>query len=129
MDIQFEPYGNLLLDSDNPRLAGVQLNIADQDQILKWLWKNKVVDELVDSMLAGGYWPHEELFVSKEKGKFVVIEGNRTASSREVVDGARNPKAARDQNEMEAITQDTGKLRGAADHSSFTVGYLGLCWI
>ena len=77
LDTQFEPYGNLLLDSDNPRLAELKLNIADQDQILKWLWKNKVVDELVDSMLAGGYWPHEELFVSKEKGKLVVMEGNR----------------------------------------------------
>ncbi len=28
-------------------------------------------------MLAGGYWPHEELFVSKEAGRLVVIEGNR----------------------------------------------------
>ena len=77
LETRLEPYGNLLLDSDNPRLAEVQLNIADQDKILEWLWKNKAVDELVDSMLAGGYWPHEELFVSKGKGKLVVFEGNR----------------------------------------------------
>ena len=44
---------------------------------MQWLWRNKDVSELVDSMLAGGYWPHEELFVSKEGGKLVVVEGNR----------------------------------------------------
>ena len=76
-EIHLEPFGNLLLDPDNPRLAELKLTIKDQDRILQWLWKNKAVSELVDSMLAGGYWPHEELFVSKEAGKLVVIEGNR----------------------------------------------------
>ena len=76
-EIHLEPYSNLLLDPDNPRLAELKLTIKDQDLILQWLWKNKDVSELVDSMLAGGYWPHEELFVSKEGGKLVVIEGNR----------------------------------------------------
>jgi len=75
--VQLEPYKNLLLDPDNPRLAESKLTIKDQDAILLWLWKNKAVSELVDSMLAGGYWRHEELFVSKEVGKLVVIEGNR----------------------------------------------------
>lgn len=76
-EVHLEPYGNLLLDPDNPRLAELKLTIKEQDRILQWLWKNKAVSELVDSMLAGGYWPHEELFVSKESGKLVVIEGNR----------------------------------------------------
>jgi hypothetical protein len=76
-DVHLEPYGNLWLDPDNPRLAELNLKINEQDRILQWLWKNKDVSELVDSMLAGGYWPHEELFVSKESGKLVVIEGNR----------------------------------------------------
>lgn len=75
--VLLEPYENLLLDPENPRLAELKLTIKDQDVILHWLWKNKAVSELVDSMLAGGYWPHEELFVSKEAGKLVVIEGNR----------------------------------------------------
>ncbi len=71
------PYGDLLLDPDNPRLAELKATIKDQDRILQWLWKNKAVSELVDSMLAGGYWPHEEIFASQESGKLVVIEGNR----------------------------------------------------
>ena len=75
--VQLERYDNLLLDPDNPRLAELKLKIKDQDRILLWLWKNKAVSELVDSMLAGGYWRHEELFVSREAGKLVVIEGNR----------------------------------------------------
>lgn len=40
LETRLEPYGDLLLDSDNPRLAEFKLNISDQDQILKWLWKN-----------------------------------------------------------------------------------------
>jgi hypothetical protein len=76
-DVQLEPYGNLFLDPDNPRLAELRLTIKDQDRILLWLWKNKAVSELVDSMVAGGYWRHEELFVSREAGKLIVIEGNR----------------------------------------------------
>jgi hypothetical protein len=76
-EVQLEPFGNLFLDPENPRLAELKLTINEQDRILLWLWKNKAVSELIDSMLAGGYWPHEELFVSKERGKFVVIEGNR----------------------------------------------------
>jgi hypothetical protein len=76
-DVHLEPYENLLLDPDNPRLAELKLTLKEQDRILLWLWKNKTVSELIDSILAGGYWPHEELFVSKEHGKLVVVEGNR----------------------------------------------------
>jgi hypothetical protein len=76
-NVQLAPFGNLFLDNANPRLAELNLSIREQDRILLWLWKNKAVSELVDSMLAGGYWRHEELFVSKEGGKLVVIEGNR----------------------------------------------------
>jgi hypothetical protein len=71
------PYEKLLFDPENPRLAELKVTIKDQEPILQWLWNNKDVSELIDSMLAGGYWPHEELFVSDEAGKLVVIEGNR----------------------------------------------------
>src|SRR5437867_4239166 len=73
-EVHLEPYGNLPLDPPNPRIAELKLTIKDQDRILQWLWKNKAVSELVVSMLAGGYWRHEELFVSEEDGKLVVIE-------------------------------------------------------
>jgi hypothetical protein len=71
------PPKDLLLDPTNPRLAGHHFELEEQGEILAWLWKNKSVDELVGSMLASGFWPHEELFAVQEEGKLVVVEGNR----------------------------------------------------
>lgn len=68
---------DLFLDAKNPRLADAKLNVNDQIGILKILWKEKAVNELVDSIAANGYWSHEELFAAKESGKLIVIEGNR----------------------------------------------------
>lgn len=67
----------LSLDAKNPRLAGEALTVDDQDQIVRILWKDRAVNELVDSIAASGYWRHEELFASKEGGKLIVVEGNR----------------------------------------------------
>ena len=69
--------GDLYLDPKNPRLAGDDLTVTQQDEIAKILWKDRSVNELVDSIAASGYWKHEELFAAKEGGKLVVIEGNR----------------------------------------------------
>jgi hypothetical protein len=71
------PVKDLYLDPKNPRLAGEDLNIDQQDEIVKILWQDRAVNELVDSIAASGYWKHEELFAAKEGGKLVVIEGNR----------------------------------------------------
>lgn len=68
---------DLHLDPANPRLAGENLTIDQQDEILRKLWEDRAVNELVDSIASSGYWPHEELFAANESGKLVVIEGNR----------------------------------------------------
>lgn len=68
---------NLLLDPMNPRLAGLNLTVDQQDEILRILWRERAVNELVDSVAKSGYWEHEELFAAKESGKLIVIEGNR----------------------------------------------------
>ncbi len=68
---------DLYLDPANPRLADEKLSIDQQDEILRWLWRNKSVNELVDSILANGFWEHEELFATEENGRLVVVEGNR----------------------------------------------------
>lgn len=75
----------LFLDPANPRLAGHEFALEDQDGILEWLWKNKSVDELVDSILASGFWQHEELFAAHEDGKLVVVEGNRRLAAVKVL--------------------------------------------
>ena len=68
---------DLYLDPQNPRLAGRDLTIDQQDEILKTLWQERAVNELVDSIATTGYWPHEVLFAIEQDGKLVVIEGNR----------------------------------------------------
>ena len=68
---------DLYLDPANPRLVDEGLSIDGQDDILHWLWRNKSVNELVDSILANGFWDHEELFATEEEGRWVVVEGNR----------------------------------------------------
>jgi ParB/Sulfiredoxin domain len=67
----------LYLDPRNPRLAGKELSIDDQEAILGLLWQERAVNELVDSIASSGYWQHEVLFATREDGKLVVIEGNR----------------------------------------------------
>jgi hypothetical protein len=67
----------LYLDPTNPRLAGLRLTLDDQKKILGVLWKERAVNEVVDSIAANGYWEHEVLFAARESGKLVVIEGNR----------------------------------------------------
>ena len=68
---------DLYLDPANPRLADEGLSIGEQEDIVRWLWRNKSVNELVDSILANGFWEHEELFATEEEGRLVVVEGNR----------------------------------------------------
>jgi hypothetical protein len=76
-ELQLVAPGDLLLDPTNPRLAGHHFRSEEQSVILAWLWKNKSVNELVDSIASSGYWPHEELFAAREEDRLVVVEGNR----------------------------------------------------
>jgi hypothetical protein len=76
-DIQNISPDELYLDPKNPRLTGQEFTVADQTGILRFLWQDKEVSELVDSIAYNGYWQQEVLFVTRESGKFVVVEGNR----------------------------------------------------
>jgi len=72
---------DLSLDPKNPRLAEEGFGIEDQVQILKVLWKERAVNEIVNSISASGYWPQEVLFAAREEGRLVVVEGNRRLSA------------------------------------------------
>lgn len=68
----------LFLDPANPRLLDSQFTIAEQDEILTRLWKEFNISEIVDSIIASGeFWKHEPLIASHERGRLVVVEGNR----------------------------------------------------
>ena len=72
----------LHFDYENPRLAEFSSDSRDtDDEILKLLWETMAVDEIVLSIAASGFFPHEQLIVTEEKvggvSKWIVIEGNR----------------------------------------------------
>lgn len=76
----------LHFDHSNPRLAeyGITSSTSEAD-ILKTLWDAMDVRELVQSISASGYFPHEPLIVADESGKHVVIEGNRRLAAVKVL--------------------------------------------
>jgi hypothetical protein len=71
------PPEDLLLDNENPRLTGQPMGLEEQDELLAYLWKEKEVAELVQSIASNGYWAQELLFAVEEDGRLVVVEGNR----------------------------------------------------
>ncbi|NQT18236.1 MAG: hypothetical protein HQ592_00930 [Planctomycetes bacterium] len=77
------PVGKLLLDAENPRLASGEGGDT-QTELLKVLWQQMDVVEVALSIAANGYFREEPLLVipgdsskPKEKGKHIVLEGNR----------------------------------------------------
>jgi hypothetical protein len=72
---------DLYLDPMNPRLAQDGFGVDDQVKILSILWRERAVNEIVNSIAASGYWPQEVLFAAREEGKMIVVEGNRRLSA------------------------------------------------
>ena len=75
-EIKLLPVSDLAFDLKNPRLA--EFDIVDREaDIIKVLWDTMDVQELVLSIAASGYFKHEPVIVCRERGRNVVIEGNR----------------------------------------------------
>jgi len=69
---------DLTFDLKNPRLSEFDLTGGDAEKrVIQILWNAMDVYELVLSISASGYFPHEPLIVTEEDGRHVVIEGNR----------------------------------------------------
>ena len=80
-DVQMVDVGRLRLDGENPRLAWIPKDDSETE-LLKLLWNEMAVNELVLSIAANGYFPQEPFLVIRENPKdpntkFTVIEGNR----------------------------------------------------
>lgn len=77
-EVKIERIGadKLHFDLHNPRLVEF-VNCKNETEILNILWSNMAVNELVMSILANGFFPNEAMYVVKESGKLVVVEGNR----------------------------------------------------
>ena len=81
------PIEDLHLDTKNPRIQQVAEGL-DESSILKILWSEFSVEELVLSIAQNGYFQHEPLFAAEECEKLVVVEGNRRlAAVRILLDG------------------------------------------
>jgi len=77
---------DLHFDHANPRLTEYGIDSKTPEiEILKTLWDAMDVRELVQSIAASGFFPHEALVVAKEKGKNIVIEGNRRLAAVKVL--------------------------------------------
>ncbi|NOT62225.1 MAG: hypothetical protein HOP19_18595, partial [Acidobacteria bacterium] len=76
--IKYISVSDLHFDRKNPRLVEYDISPkASDDDILKILWDAMDVRELVQSISASGFFPHEALIVAIERGQNIVIEGNR----------------------------------------------------
>ena len=69
---------DLAFDLKNPRLTEFDLpDSVTETDVIQELWEKMDVREVVMSIAASGFFPHEPLIVAEEGGKNVVIEGNR----------------------------------------------------
>lgn len=76
---------SLDLDPQNPRLPE-EVQGGSQSQILRYLYENDVLEELIDSYLANGYFDSEPLIVLPESaGRRTVVEGNRRLAALMIV--------------------------------------------
>ncbi len=77
-EIKMMEVSELTFDLKNPRLVEFDLaENASEEEVIQILWEAMDVREVMMSIAASGFFPHEPLIVAKEDGKNVVIEGNR----------------------------------------------------
>ena len=110
----------LVFDVENPRLAEFDTG-GGEPEIIKMLWEMMDVKELVLSIAASGYFPHEPVIVSREDDSNVVIEGNRRLAAVKLLRqpalgkdfNARIPRISRER--KESLAQIPGLLSTRED--------------
>src|SRR5262245_30360746 len=84
----------LHLDPQNPRLPE-ELQGAEQARLLRYLYDNGALEELIRSFADNGFFRHEPLIAvadDDEPGSYVVLEGNRRLSALKILLGDRAAK-------------------------------------
>ena len=77
-EIKLVNVSELAFDLKNPRLVEFEeVECATDEEVIQILWELMDVREVMMSIAASGFFPHEPLIVAEEDGKRVVIEGNR----------------------------------------------------
>ena len=76
--IQLIATDDLSFDFKNPRMVEFELGShPTEEDMIKLLWETMDVREVLMSISASGYFPHEPVIAVREDGKNIVIEGNR----------------------------------------------------
>ena len=95
---------DLAFDLENPRLPEFDLtDDATETEVIKVLWEAMDVREVVMSIAASGFFPHEPLIVAHEGEKNVVIEGNRRLAAVKVL---LDPSLVETEVDLPEITED-----------------------
>ena len=95
---------DLAFDLRNPRLSEFDLpEDATETDVIQTLWEKMDVKEVMMSIAASGFFPHEPLIVSREDKKNVVIEGNRRLAAVKVL---LNPSLIEGKGELPSITEE-----------------------
>ena len=77
-DVEYIELDKLNLDKRNPRLSEFGINAKSrEEEILKILWDEMAVNELMYSIVSNGFWDYEPLIALKEGENYTVVEGNR----------------------------------------------------
>jgi hypothetical protein len=84
---------DLLLDADNPRLPEDRQGTS-QATLLRYLYDNSALDELVRSLADNGFFQHEPLIAvaGPGRGKYTALEGNRRLAALKILLGVPEAK-------------------------------------
>ena len=106
-EITLMKVSDLAFDLRNPRLSEFDLpdNTTGID-VIQALWEKMDVKEVMMSIAASGFFPHEPLIVSQEDEKNIVIEGNRRLAAVKVL---LNPSLVEGAVELPSITEAAKK--------------------
>lgn len=87
-NVEFVKLSELNLDRRNPRLVEFGIHEkSKENEILKILWDEMAVNELMYSIVSNGFWDYEPLIAIQEGDGFTVVEGNRRLAAVKLLHG------------------------------------------
>lgn len=105
----------LEFDKENPRMVEFNSSNISEADLIKLLWKEMAIDELVMSIVALGFFEHEPLYVmAKEKSDhYVVLEGNRRLAA---IRSILNPELVSGTKMDKFVPQITNELKDSLEN-------------
>lgn len=101
---------NVELDPKNVRL---DIDSPSQDAIIQDLFKNEDAMQIVESIAQNGFFNQELPIITKEDGKWVVLEGNRRFSALKAI---LNPKLVPQREEkLKTLVKEMGDTSGLTE--------------